>query len=325
MRAFTTHASRLLAVFLFLSQFRILSAQNLGTLPTPVARLPQRNVEQYSNDFDRRADIQTRMSTCGFQDGDPNKMRTADPGFDCRVDTMNGLWGFCPVTVIAATDCGLAGSCVDQASCSSGCGQFDMNQLTTFTCGPKQFCSTALLTFGVDQTYTYIACGGSPKTDHYLASPTSQPSSTTTTSAKQTSTTPVSSSLKSTNASPGSTSEPSRPSTTGALAKETSGNSGSNDSDGSSPNNTGAIIGGVIGGIALLCFSGIAAILLLRRSRSRPHQTRMNGAQGEEHEAWYHLSPKTKSDHRFTGGWGPRELPSSSYNRTSVHPVELPG
>ncbi|KAM0473429.1 hypothetical protein ACHAPX_008176 [Trichoderma viride] len=265
------------------------------------------------------------MSTCGFQNGDPDKMRTADPGFDCRVDTMNGLWGFCPVTVIAATDCGLAGSCVDQASCSSGCGQTGMKQLTTFTCGPKQFCSTALLTFGVDQTYTYIACGGSPKTDHYLASPISQPPSTTTTSTKQKSTTLASSSLKSTNSSPGSTSEPPRPSTTEALTKETNGGSISNGNGGSSTNNTGAIIGGVLGGIALLCFSGIAAILLLRRSRSRPRPTPMNGGQRENHEAWYHLSPKTKTDHRFTGGWGPRELPSSSYNRTSMHPVELPG
>lgn len=133
MRAFTAHASRILAVFFLFSQFRILNAQNLDILPTPAARLPRRNVEQHGTDFDKRADIQTRMSTCGFQNGDPNKMRTADPGFDCRVDTMNGLWGFCPVTVIAATDCGLAGSCVDQASCSSGCGQTGMNQLTTFT------------------------------------------------------------------------------------------------------------------------------------------------------------------------------------------------
>ncbi|KAM0461765.1 hypothetical protein ACHAO4_000950 [Trichoderma viride] len=115
MRAFTAHASRILAVFLLFSHFRTLNAQNLDILPTPVARLPRRNVEQHGTDFDKRADIQTRMSTCGFQNGDPNKMRTADPGFDCRVDTMNGLWGFCPVTVIAATDCGLAGSCVDQA------------------------------------------------------------------------------------------------------------------------------------------------------------------------------------------------------------------
>ncbi|KAL6872048.1 hypothetical protein J3F83DRAFT_733624 [Trichoderma novae-zelandiae] len=63
------------------------------------------------------------MSTCGYQNGDPNKFRTANLGFDCRVDTMNGLWGFCPVTVVAATDCGLAGSCVDHGSCSSGCGK----------------------------------------------------------------------------------------------------------------------------------------------------------------------------------------------------------
>lgn len=317
MRAFTAQVSRILAVFLLFSQFYILSAQNPGVLPTPVARLPRRNVEQHGTDFDKRVDIQTQMSTCGFQNGDPSKMRTADPGFDCRVDTMNGLWGFCPVTAIAATDCGLAGSCVDQASCSGGCGQTDMNQLTTFTCGPKQFCSTALLTFGVDQTYTYIACGGSPKTDHYLASPTSQPSSATT-STKQTSTAPVSSSSKSKDATPGSTSEPSRPSTTNALAKEANDNSGSNDGGGSSANNTGAIVGGVIGGIALLCLFGIAAILLLRRTRSPPP------AQREGHQAWYHLNPKPKTDHRFTGGWGPIELPNLSCDRTSMHPIKLP-
>jgi hypothetical protein len=134
MRAIIACASRILAVLLLFSQFRILSAQNAGVLPTPVTRLlPQRVVGRHGADFDKRDDIQTRMSTCGYQDGDPNKMRAADPGFDCRVDTADGLWGFCPVTVIVATDCGLAGSCVDQASCSSGCGQTDNSYLTTFT------------------------------------------------------------------------------------------------------------------------------------------------------------------------------------------------
>jgi hypothetical protein len=46
---------------------------------------------------------------------------------------MNGLWGFCPVTVVAATDCGLAGSCIDQGSCSRGCGNTANTKLTTFT------------------------------------------------------------------------------------------------------------------------------------------------------------------------------------------------
>lgn len=133
MRVSTTYTTRILVVCLLFSQPSIVRARNLGILPTLAARLPQPNVQHNGTEFDKRDDIQTEMSTCGFQNGDPKKIRTADPGFDCRVDTMNGLWGFCPVTVIAATDCGLAGSCVDQGSCSSGCGQTDNTQLTTFT------------------------------------------------------------------------------------------------------------------------------------------------------------------------------------------------
>lgn len=122
--------ARILAVFFFFSQVGIGSARNLGIpLPTLAAQLRQRN----GTEFDKRADVQTEMSTCGYEDGDPKRFRTANPGFDCRVDTMNGLWGFCPVTVIAATDCGLAGSCVDHGSCSSGCGKTANPDLTTFT------------------------------------------------------------------------------------------------------------------------------------------------------------------------------------------------
>jgi hypothetical protein len=73
------------------------------------------------------------MSTCGFKTGDPNQPRTADEGFDCRVDTQNGLWGFCPTSVMAASDCGLAGNCVDSHACASGCGIFGNSKITTFT------------------------------------------------------------------------------------------------------------------------------------------------------------------------------------------------
>lgn len=124
------YMTKILAVFLFFSQVNNCRARDHGNpLPTLTAQLPQHNVTQ----FDKRAIVQTEMPTCGYQDGDPKKVRTANPGFDCRVDTMNGLWGFCPVTVIAATDCGLAGSCVDHASCSSGCGKTANTKLTTFT------------------------------------------------------------------------------------------------------------------------------------------------------------------------------------------------
>ncbi|QYS99731.1 hypothetical protein H0G86_006850 [Trichoderma simmonsii] len=317
------YMTKTLAVFLFFSQVNKCRAWNHGnTLPTLAPQLIQRN----ATEFDKRAAMQTEMSTCGYENGDPKKIRTANPGFDCRVDTMNGLWGFCPVTVIAATDCGLAGSCVDHASCSSGCGKTANTKLTTFTCGPKQFCSTALLTFGVDQTYSYIGCGGSPRTDHYLISPTAasgsasdQISSPTTPATTQISTTALSSSSSSTvdKASMSIT-----PSIAVGPAKETNGGSDSTNS-GSSANNTGAIIGGVIGGIALLCFSGIAAILLLRWNRSYRRETPTKRAQRDTHESWYHSSPKSK--HRRTGGWGPIELQGSQYERTPENAIELPG
>ncbi|KAK4110389.1 hypothetical protein N656DRAFT_714103 [Canariomyces notabilis] len=67
-----------------------------------------------------------------FGSGDATNIRTANPGFDIRVDLLHDIWGFCPTSVIAATDCGLAGSCVDRFRCTKGCG-FPNGQLTTFT------------------------------------------------------------------------------------------------------------------------------------------------------------------------------------------------
>jgi hypothetical protein len=75
--------------------------------------------------------LPTQFSTI-YLTGDASKTRTANSGYDCRVDLLNDLWGFCPNTVIAATDCGLAGSCVDRFSCSEGCGRTD-RPYTTFT------------------------------------------------------------------------------------------------------------------------------------------------------------------------------------------------
>ncbi|RKU44131.1 hypothetical protein DL546_004194 [Coniochaeta pulveracea] len=61
------------------------------------------------------------MFTCGYFDGNPTR-------------TLNGLWGFCPTTVIAATDCGLGGYCFDSHSCTSGCGSLrDKPGITTWT------------------------------------------------------------------------------------------------------------------------------------------------------------------------------------------------
>jgi hypothetical protein len=94
-------------------------------------RQPHHNNTILSIDKRQGSVFVTQFSTI-FVTGDASNVRTANPGFDCRVDLLHDLWGFCPNTVIAATDCGLAGSCVDSFSCSKGCG-FTNAPLTTFT------------------------------------------------------------------------------------------------------------------------------------------------------------------------------------------------
>ena len=95
---------------------------------------PQPPHEHYPELRPRQANpLTTDVSTCGFLNGNGTLSRTAEPGFDCRVDTKNAIWGFCPTTVISASDCGLAGGCVDAHGCQLGCGISDDSSVTTFT------------------------------------------------------------------------------------------------------------------------------------------------------------------------------------------------
>ncbi|KAI1077918.1 hypothetical protein F5B20DRAFT_247524 [Whalleya microplaca] len=208
--------------------------------------------------------ITTQMSTCGYYNGDPSKVRTADSGYNCRVDITKGLWGFCPTTVISARDCGLAGACIDRASCSKGCGILGDADVTTFSCTETgaPLCSTALLDSGVDQTYSYIACGPAATTDTLLAVATSPSTSSTTTSSA------ASSSSDSTpGSSPGSsTTSPTSPA---SVASEATDTAQAQPMIATSTPNTGAIIGGVIGGLALVCGTVLAVVFLLRRGRRK--------------------------------------------------------
>lgn len=72
--------------------------------------------------FLKRRQNAAKASTCGFGDGRSDQARTANPGFDCRFDTKNAIWGFCPTTVLVVSDCGLSGACIDSHGCSDGCG-----------------------------------------------------------------------------------------------------------------------------------------------------------------------------------------------------------
>lgn len=49
----------------------------------------------------KREPLITRFATV-FSSGDATKERTANGGFECRVDLDRSLWGFCPTTVLFA-------------------------------------------------------------------------------------------------------------------------------------------------------------------------------------------------------------------------------
>lgn len=71
--------------------------------------------------FDKRQGtaLVTKFSTI-FSGGDASNTRTAESGFDIRVDVANGAWGFCATS--NPGQCDMAGSCFDSFSCSRGCG-----------------------------------------------------------------------------------------------------------------------------------------------------------------------------------------------------------
>ncbi|GKU04326.1 hypothetical protein FLAG1_04487 [Fusarium langsethiae] len=248
--------------------------------------------------------ISTELSTCGYLNGDPDKERTADPGFNCRVDARNGLWGFCPTSVLTASDCGLAGFCIDRLSCSTGCGMTNTD-LTTFTCGRGSFCSTAILTFGIDQVYSYIACGNKNTVENYLVTPLSAKVATTTTeqtiSQEQTSTVDSSDTTSATIE------------TVEETSTQASSSSSEEKSSGSPPNNLGPIIGGVIGGLTIVCATTIGAIYLLRRNRKRDKADSPKQDTPKAFSIANEVAPQ-----ELQGGWSIVEMPAQQKS-----PVEL--
>ena len=157
----------------------------------------------------------------------------------------------------------------------------------------EPYCSTALLTLSNNVgPFTYLACGKGRNTDQYMAftttaSPTppkststSSPGSTTSSGPQSTSTAGSTNSQAASQSTSRSTStsdsaSPSgNPPTTGTPTANANANTiptPSADSDpasGSGINNTGAIIGGIVGCVALLCIFGLAALWLMRRNRA---------------------------------------------------------
>lgn len=64
----------------------------------------------------------TFQSTCGYLDGNALEPWIAPPGYNCRQDTVAGLWDFCLNAIQDVSQCSMIGYCRDNGNCTSGCG-----------------------------------------------------------------------------------------------------------------------------------------------------------------------------------------------------------
>jgi len=199
-------------------------------------------------------------------------------------------------------------------SCSNG--QFLLTIPSTQSDPESRYCSMAFLTFGVDQTYEYFHCGPEAATAHLLAFPTAALTITTSTMTSPSSTTTPTTTFASspTSAWTSSTASSTAPAQTPAPGQPVASYPPSTTTHSTNAkSNTGSIIGGVIGGLALICcFGGLVAYLLVKsrtvKGGTRHQMTSFGGRPSPLH--------KTSQ-----GGWGPIELPSNDHVRS---PVELP-
>ncbi|KAL2256185.1 hypothetical protein VTK26DRAFT_2059 [Humicola hyalothermophila] len=289
------------------------------------------------------------MSTCGYLEGDPSQPWIAPKGFNCRVDTAHGIWGFCPTTVIAPTDCGLGAYCFDAGPCSTGCGRASLRnnpKVTTWTCpeaddvSDAKFCSIATLIFGPDQSYDYVDCARGPGTATYFAAPTAPFSATPAESSSLEPTPKLTSSLEATRTTaPASgpllstplTESNTGPSSSGHRIPATTDDGGGAGGDGGGDgtnNNTGAIVGGILGGLALVLGSVIVLVYLLRHNCARTapaDNTTSKRAEGTREDVIPSSTSNAAKWKYYAGaGWGPGELPADTGTRSRQEPAELP-
>ena len=203
---------------------------------------------------------------------------------------------------------------------------------------PTQFCSTALLNFPEGRQVSYIACGAVAVTERLLFLPTAALTVTegaTIISSNKPTPTPTQSPAT---CAPGAASccpkgstciksQTSEPGTSSPLATTTPPVSLPSDSaQATTTGSIGVIIGGVVGGLALVCISVVVAIYLTRRDRAEKRRKTMKPLVTPMHERRGDSMSCNDGNYKYSGGWGPAELegnrPSSWMPRG---PVELPG
>jgi hypothetical protein len=173
----------------------------------------------------------------------------------------------------------------------------------------EQYCSFAYLIMDEGHTYTQMGCGAVFVTDTFFMTPKvpqlTKPGTTETTMTAET--------LEPTS----DTTDETAPSETAETANEASG---------PHPNsNVGAIVGGVVGGLAVICGTAIAALYLLRKNRdNRPETEKGTAAKPTTSDN----GPKDRDESSPPGLLDSREVSelqgSASPAPPRLPPVELP-
>ncbi|KAF5248269.1 hypothetical protein FANTH_5987 [Fusarium anthophilum] len=111
-------------------------------LPTATETLqPSRTPKR----LERRA-VPSEMIACGYQNGDPAAMTTAESGSVCRFSTKNGIWRMCRSS--GDSKCTLAGRCRDQHECAGGCGKTDNPKFRMTSCDTTAATETSTTSSG---------------------------------------------------------------------------------------------------------------------------------------------------------------------------------
>ncbi|KAL2268207.1 hypothetical protein VTJ83DRAFT_3053 [Remersonia thermophila] len=238
---------------------------------------PAQNTTTKAGDLERRVpgEMNAMFVTTAFEtiwlNGDPRRPRTAGFGMDFRVYERAGVWAPCPTTVARADMCNMVGYCVDTYLCSTGCGNPSATDVKSITCTERlrPFCSTAFLTqIPKASLVSHYACA-SDIDEMYYAGFTTETFETVFDNEKSSSAATATTSLPATTSSSSSTNPTSliteAPDASGETAGQAEPSSGTSATE--SGINIGAIVGGAIGGLAVVCGSAVAAVWLFHRNR----------------------------------------------------------
>ncbi|TDZ14340.1 hypothetical protein Cob_v012723 [Colletotrichum orbiculare MAFF 240422] len=247
-------------------------------MPSPTSAPSRQLVRQAMHE--RRQVTQSQM--CGYINGASTRPVIAPSGSICRQAMSSRLWGFCDNSITNGTGCGRSGT-------------------ATVTCSKQDdYCATDVLTHGIDIQLSYLYCWFTPEVNIVALKPSSVAETTLPhTGRVDETTTPASSPEPSTSSEPQSSepqssgpasSEQTKSSSSASLPESSTETTSTASSTASStpslaipapsstptepPNtssgprlNIAAIIGGVLGGLALICITTILVIYIVRTNR----------------------------------------------------------